>query len=173
VCGGADGGGQSAGALGDGERRHAAGQLAYFIEFLHLTGLWSRWQDDCPLRYTSPNAPTTADVLGTWLLAVLAGHKRYAHVTAMRCDGVNPGLLGCRKVISEDALRKALARIPEAAGVAWLDGHLHASVQSLLDAPWILDTDTTIKPLYGQQEGAVVSYNPKKPGRPSHSYHTY
>jgi hypothetical protein len=30
-----------------------------------------------------------------------------------------------------------------------------------------------IKPLYGKQEGAVVSYNPKKPGRPSHSYHTY
>ena len=57
--------------------------------------------------------------------------------------------------------------------MAWLDGHLHASVQRLLDAPWILDTDTTIKPLYGQQEGAVVSYNPKKPGRPSHSYHTY
>ena len=149
------------------------GQLAYFIEFLHLTGLWSRWQEDCPLSYTSPNAPTTADVLGTWLLAVLAGHKRYAHVTAMRCDGVNPGLLGCRKVISEDALRKALARIPEAAGVAWLDGHLHASVQPLLDAPWILDTDTTIKPLYGKQEGAVLGYNPKKPGRPSHSYHTY
>jgi hypothetical protein len=91
----------------------------------------------------------------------------------MRCDGVNPGLLGCRKVISEDALRNALGRIPEAAGVAWLDGHLHDSVQALLDAPWILDTDTTIKPLYGKQEGAVVSYNPKKPGRPSHSYHTY
>jgi hypothetical protein len=29
------------------------------------------------------------------------------------------------------------------------------------------------KPLYGKQEGAVVSYNPKKPGRPSHSYHSY
>lgn len=43
----------------------------------------------------------------------------------------------------------------------------------LLDAPWILDIDTTVKPLYGKQEGAVVSYNPKKPGRPSHSYHTY
>ena len=35
------------------------------------------------------------------------------------------------------------------------------------------DIDTTIKPLYGKQEGAVVSYNPHKPGRPSHSYHTY
>ena len=39
--------------------------------------------------------------------------------------------------------------------------------------PWILDIDTTVKPLYGKQQGAVVSYNPKKPGRPSHSYHTY
>jgi hypothetical protein len=40
------------------------GQLAYFIEFLQLTGLWSRWQEDCPLSYTSPSAPSTADVSG-------------------------------------------------------------------------------------------------------------
>ena len=39
--------------------------------------------------------------------------------------------------------------------------------------PWILDVDTTVKPLYGRQEGAVVGYNPHKPGRPSHTYHTY
>ena len=149
------------------------GQLAYFIEFLTLTGLWLRWQAGCPLSYTSPNAPTQAEVLGTWLLSVLSGHKRYSHVTAIRCDGVNPGLLGMKKVISEDALRRALAAIPEAEGVAWLDGHLNESVALLLDAPWILDIDTTVKPLYGKQEGAVVSYNPKKPGRPSHSYHTY
>ena len=149
------------------------GQLAYFIEFLTLTELWSRWQAGCPLPYTSPNAPTKAEVLGTWLLSVLSGHKRYSHVTAIRCDGVNPGLLGMKKVISEDALRRALAAIPEAEGMAWLDGHLNESVALLLDAPWILDIDTTVKPLYGKQEGAVVSYNPKKPGRPSHSYHTY
>jgi hypothetical protein len=149
------------------------GQLAYFIEFLTLTGLWSRWQESCPLAYVSPNAPTTADVLGTWLLSILAGHKRYSHVTAIRCDGVNPGLLGMNKVISEDALRRALTAIPEAEGVAWLDEHLNDSITALLDIPWILDIDTTVKPLYGKQEGAVVSYNPKKPGRPSHSYHTY
>lgn len=149
------------------------GQLAYFIEFLTLTGLWSGWHADCPLPYTSPNAPTKAEVLGTWLLSVLSGHKRYSHVTAIRCDGVNPGLLGMKKVISEDALRRALVAIPEAEGVVWLDGHLNQSVALLLEAPWILDIDTTVKPLYGKQEGAVVSYNPKKPGRPSHSYHTY
>lgn len=41
------------------------------------------------------------------------------------------------------------------------------------DAHWILDIDTTIKPLYGKQEGAQVSNNPHKPGRPSHALHTY
>ena len=51
--------------------------------------------------------------------------------------------------------------------------HLQYCVEPLLAEPWILDVDTTIKPLYGHQEGAVLGYNPKKPGRPSHCYHTY
>ena len=77
------------------------------------------------------------------MLSVLAGHRRYAHITTLRCDPVNPPLLGMAKVVSEDAVRRAL------------------------------DVDTTVKPLYGHQEGAVVGYNPKKPGRPSHTYHSY
>ena len=64
-------------------------------------------------------------------------------------------LLGMKKVISEDALR--IKRIPEAEGTAWLDTHLADSVGPLLDAPCILDTDTTIKPLYGHQEGALIA----------------
>jgi hypothetical protein len=84
------------------------GQLAYFIEFLTLTGLWSGWQDRCPLSYTSPNAPSKADVLGTWMLSILSGHRRYSHVTTIRCDGVNPGLLGMKKVVSEDGIMREL-----------------------------------------------------------------
>jgi hypothetical protein len=149
------------------------GQMAFFIEFLNLTGVLDSWIEDCPLAYLSPNAPTRRDLLGTWLLSILAGHKRYAHVTSIRSDGVNPSLLGMSKVVSEDALRRGLAKIDEEAGVAWLREHLERSVLPLLKAPWILDIDTTVKPLYGKQEGAVAGYNPKKPGRPSHTYHTY
>jgi hypothetical protein len=149
------------------------GQLAYFIEFLNLTGLLARFVESCPLNYTSPNASRKEDFLGTLMLSILSGHRRYAHVTGIRCDRVNPGLLGMRKVISEDGLRNALKSIDEKTGSAWLDGHLSDSVVELLDAPWIMDTDTTIKPLYGHQEGAEIGYNPKKPGRPSHAYHTY
>jgi hypothetical protein len=96
------------------------GQLAYFIEFLTLSGLWSRWIESCPLAYTSPNAPGKGEVLGTWMLSILSGHRRYAHVTGIRCDGVNPALLGMGKVISEDALRSALKHIAQSGGSAWL-----------------------------------------------------
>ena len=50
------------------------GQLPFFIEFLKQGSLFDGWAADCPLHYTSPNAPTKRDVLGTVLLSVLAGH---------------------------------------------------------------------------------------------------
>ena len=50
------------------------------------------------------------------------------------------------------------------AGLAWLQRHIDATVRPLLGERYIIDIDTTVKPLYGHQEGAVVSYNPKKPG---------
>ncbi len=58
--------------------------MPFFIEFLKTSGLFDEWVEDCPLRYTSPNAPQKRDVLGTILLSVLAGHWRYAHISALR-----------------------------------------------------------------------------------------
>lgn len=148
-------------------------QLTFFAEFLAATGVYQAWVDSCPLAYTSPNAPSNTDVLGTWLLAILAGHNRYAHITGLRGDGVSAQILGMDKIISEDALRRAITCLSDTGGQSWLRSHLMGSVQAALATPWILDIDTTIKPLYGKQEGAQVSYNPKKPGRPSHALHTY
>ena len=77
------------------------------------------------------------------------------------------------KVVSEDAARRAMKSIEENAGVLWLDDQLRLSTEAAIAAgSWILDTDTTVKCLYGNQEGAVVSYNPTKRGRPSHNYHS-
>jgi hypothetical protein len=149
------------------------GQLAFFIEFLKLGNLFDSWVEDCPLTMTSPNAPSNRDVLGTLLLSILAGHTRYSHITTIRCDGVNPGLLGMNKIVSEDSMRRALLKIDEMQGIVWMQKHLNNCYSPLLGIPWILDIDTTVKVLYGNQEGAVLGYNPTKPGRPSHTYHTY
>ena len=149
------------------------GQLVFFAEFLAATGVFERWVSACPLAYKSGNAPDKRDVLGTLMLGLLAGHRRYAHITALRGDAVAAQALGMNKVVSEDALRRALERIDEPASTAWMRPALMHSVREALSKPWVLDIDASIKPLYGRQEGAELGYNPTKPGRPSHALHTF
>lgn len=151
----------------------ALGQMPYFIEFLKVSGLFDKWVEDCPLRYTSGNAPEKRDILGTLVLSVLCGHWRYAHINAIRADGINPELLGMTRVASEDSVRRGMKSMEEASSGRWMKDHLKASYEPLLQEPWVLDVDTTVKPLYGHQQDAVVGYNPTKPGRPSHAYHSY
>jgi len=150
-------------------------QLAFFAEFLATAGVYESWIDSCPLRYANSSGGDQhkRDALGTWFLSILAGHHRYAHITALRSDGVSPQILGMSKIVSEDALRRSLARMSADQSQNWLRPQLLASVDAALNRPWILDIDTTIKTLFGKQSGADVSYNPHKPGRPSHALHTY
>ena len=149
------------------------GQLAFFIEFLKHTELFDHFVEKCPLVLTSPNASENRDILGTILFSILAGHTRYAHMTTVRTDKVNPALLGMKKIVSDDTVRRGLNKISEEKGRDWLIEELKNCYSEILTIPWICDVDTTVKCLYGHQEGAVVGYNPKKPGRPSHTYHSY
>ena len=95
------------------------------------------------------------------------------------------------KIIGDDSLRRALAAIAPAPKAAhneqeraaqqaqalkaeqWMQAQLRHSIANATQTGWILDCDTTIKTLFGHQSGAQVSYNPHKPGRPSHAIHTY
>lgn len=168
----------------------ASGQLAFFAEFLEVTGVFSRWTGGCPMAYTSPNAPPVVDVPGTWLLSILNGQRRYAHVAGLRGDEVAPQILGMNKIVSGESLRRALAHLApnqsrrcseeeRAARVAQLAKSTacmdaaRESTREALRTDWILDTDTTVKLLHGEQAGAKVGYNPTRPGRPSHTLHTY
>ena len=149
------------------------GQMPVFIDFLKTSGLWDGFVADCPLRYTSPNAPGHVDVLGTLMMSVLAGQWRYAHISGLRGDGVNPELLGMEKVMSEDAARRAFKHAEPAQVREWLQKHLQQTYAPLLEHAWVMDLDSTVKPLFGKQEKGVKGYNPVKPGRPSHVIHTY
>ena len=76
----------------------ALGHFAFFVEYLKLSGRFDALVADCPLVYASGNAPAVRDVIGTAVLGILAGHWRYAHLTALRGDSVSPGLLGMNRV---------------------------------------------------------------------------
>lgn len=147
------------------------GPLIYFIEFVNKTGLWKRWVETCPLKYTSSNAPSKEEILGTILLSVLSGHRRYAHITGLRGDQTMAEMLGVKKLRSEDSVRRAFEKQDEQELTLWMDLNLGETFEALLEGDWILDVDATVKTLYGKQEEARVGYNPVKPGRPSHVYH--
>lgn len=170
----------------------AHGGMVPFAQFLEVSGVLEAWESDCPLERTSPNASSLRSVLGTWIIAVAAGQSRYAHITGVRGDRVTPQVLGFKRLVSEDTVRRALGALvgehihledaavqaaarsaAQAAATAWSQRHLLASISPLLAERWIMDLDVTIKPLYGFQEGSVVGHNPHKPGRPSHALHTF
>lgn len=149
------------------------GSLAYFANYLQTGGLMDRLCQGVPLDYTSPNAPTVREVMGTILLSVLSGQTRYAHINGLRQDRAGAELLGLTRILSEDSVRRALQRGSPEAWSAWLDQQERAVWEALLSEPYVLDIDSTVKPLYGHQEGAELGYCPQKPGRPSHNYHTF
>ena len=97
----------------------AMGQMPVVIDFIKTSGLWDGLLADCPLRYTSPNAPSRVDVVGTLLMSVLAGQSRYADINALRWDGVNPELLGMKKVMSENSARRAFKQPSAEATRQW------------------------------------------------------
>jgi len=140
------------------------GQLVFFCQFLAAGGLYSKWVAECPLRYASPNAPSLKDLLGTWVLASLSGAWRYAHVTALRGDRVNPQGLGMEKVVSEDSLRRAFQNQNGTELATWQTEALLRTYAPALEQPWMADLDVTVQPLYGHQEGAELGYNPRKGG---------
>jgi len=99
------------------------GQLAFFIHYLKVGHRFLPWVEDCPLHYTSPNAPKKINVLGSFVLSILAGYTRYAHITRIQGDYVNAPLLGMTKVVGEDSARNGLKAIAENEGVSWLQKH--------------------------------------------------
>jgi hypothetical protein len=61
----------------------------------------------------------------------------------LRCDAVNQGLLGMNKVLSEDTVRRGLAKIDETAGLTW-QAHLDASARPALSEPWALSVHAKV-----------------------------
>ena len=161
----------------EGEVSHLGG-IVPFAQFMKASSLFDNWVGDAPLSYASNRALGVQDVLGTILLAMISGHYRFSHVTALRGDTVIPQLLGMRQVASEDSIRRAVLKLVKQSedrdkSMLWLRRHIRKTLEPLFTVPWTLDIDVTIKPVYGYQPGSVVGYNPVKPGRPSHALHSF
>ena len=114
------------------------GQLVFFAQYLECSNLFKMWVDDAPLYYSSNNAPKPKDVLGTLMLSVLSGHKRYVNMNQLYGDKVSAEVLDLEKICSEDSARRGVKRMDEQEALLWLNRHLRTSWEPMTQRDWIL-----------------------------------
>lgn len=138
-------------------------------QFLQRIGLrsqlaWSVW-----FRQRNHRYQISETVLAV-LYPVILGMERLGITESLRHNGVFQYLTGLPGYPDATSLRRFLQRFSHVGRMAFLklhDRYRRAMLASLRRHP-ILDLDGTILTVYGHQQMAEVSYNPRKHGRPSY-----
>ncbi|MGB2675831.1 MAG: IS1380 family transposase [Candidatus Acidiferrum sp.] len=146
------------------------GGLVVFIEFLRQVGYVEVVNRCLPFRLTSPNALDPAQTFTAFLLAVLAGARRFAHASLLRADTALQQVLGMARFPSDDTMRNLFKRFGQGQCQRFFSGLWAWQLARLPEcaAGYSLDLDSTVFERYGQQQGALRGPNPRKHGRPSH-----
>jgi hypothetical protein len=107
-------------------------------------------------------------MMESFMVCVWAGGVRFSHTAAIRFDDVLKELFGWRAVASVSTFTRFFKRFNEQR-VDQVFGGINRWFWEQMPAQRVtLDLDSSVVTRYGEQEGAVVGYNPQKRGRPSH-----
>src|SRR5271166_521778 len=145
------------------------GGVTVFVVFLHKLGFVEKLRQHMPIQWKSPNQidPTT---FTAFLMAVLAGAKRFAHANWLRHDRALHALLGISRFPVDDTIRNLFRRFGMGDVHRLFDPLAEWQMERLptRNEGYSLDLDSTVFERYGQQQGSLKGHNPRKHGRPSH-----
>jgi hypothetical protein len=100
------------------------------------------------------------------------GIKRIWHFSEVRWDALLCSKHGLERLPDQSLLRKDLTRHFQTEAQVQRLRRIKASqargALKRMQAPLVLEFDSTVETVYGSQEGAEVGYNPQKRGRPSY-----
>lgn len=118
----------------------------------------------------SNNQIASVDVMLSWFYGLALGAQRFEHFTRYRRDRLLGELLGIERFGSPDTLRRLFLRFDYRQVTEVSERLMRYSLSRLrpILMGHTLDLDSTILCRYGEQEGSLKGYNPRKPGRPSH-----
>ena len=119
---------------------------------------------------TSPNQIPVVDTVLVFLVAVLTGARRFAHIERLGGDEVIGGILAVKRIPAPMTVTRYLGGLVRSQ-VEHLSAVLWQFTARRLRAPAlgaVLDLDSTVFERYGHQQGSLKGYNPRKHGRPSH-----
>ena len=123
-----------------------------------------------PVCLKSNNAIPAGETFTAFLVAVVAGARRFAHSSMLRADRALHALLGMKRFPTDGTIRNLFKRFTQGMVVRMYEPLWAWQLERLpkREGGYSLDLDSTVFERYGQQEGARKGYNPKKHGRASH-----
>ncbi len=86
------------------------GGVAVFVAFLEKLNFAGKVREHIPFRFTSPNQIEPTITLTAFLIAVLAGAKRFAHAGLVRGDRALHALPGIQRFPTDDTIRNLFRR---------------------------------------------------------------
>ena len=92
------------------------GGIAVFISFLEKIGLVEAVRQHIPIRLRSPNHLDPTFPFTAFLVSVLVGARRFAHVSLLRGDRALYALLGMARFPNDDTIRNLFRRFANATG---------------------------------------------------------
>lgn len=107
-------------------------------------------------------------VMESFWMSVWIGGSRFAHTAAVRFDDALKKIFDWKRVPSISTFTRFFKKFGQS-DVDRIFNQLNGWFFDQMPVRTItLDLDSTVLTRYGEQEGSLVGYNPKKPGRPSH-----
>ena len=124
--------------------------------FRDVKAPWAVWRLDCTLR--------------TLLDACFAGLDRLYHFEDLEDDPLLCAQLGVERLCDVKTLYRDLRRFEDPKLLGSLHDLMRGVVTEALGGSQkvVLEIDSTVETVFGEQEGAELGYNPHKPGRPSY-----
>jgi len=146
------------------------GGAAVFVAFLHKLGFVEKLRQHMPIQWKSPNRIDPTTTFTAFLMAVLAGARRFAHANWLRHDRALHALLGISRFPVDDTIRNLFRRFGMGDVHRLFDPLAEWQMERLpvRSEGYSLDLDSTVFERYGQQQGSLKGHNPRKHGRPSH-----
>ncbi len=140
--------------------------------YLHHVGILRFFEPKFPTAIQNVTKFSIAQVLASVVLASLAGVCRQEKIAHFTADPLVMPLLGLENGLNKDVLGVRTKQLGQAGAIG-----LHEGLFEFIplwfknyDASAItLDGDSTVKTVYGNQQGAAKGYNPHKKGAKSYN----
>jgi hypothetical protein len=130
-----------------------------FIDFLKTTSL---------PQPGSNRGYDPVQIIIQFIISIWCGANRYEHLEVTRFDGVIQRLFGWKKMAGHRAFVRFFKKFTIETNTNVFLNFYQWFFDHLAFNNFTLDLDSSVVTRYGDQQGASVGYNPRKPGRKSH-----